>query len=422
MNGLFATQKKKVMVRLKILSLLLLLPCLTSAQTLEDYIKLALEENPSVDAKESDWKAATNQIDIVSTLPDPVVGVGVFILPIETRVGPQILKSSISQSVPWFGTLGQKKRSQEFRAEAFHEDWLAEQRKLIYQVSTLWGELYRIDQHIKIIEENLTILNSINELAQTRYEAGKSTLVDVIRARLKVQETETQLVNQDLDYNAKQAEFNTVLDRKLDEIVDVSDSIYVPNIDSLIRAGLEVHPALLVWQNRANAFTSDSEVAQKEGMPSFGFGLEYAWVGRREDVEILQNGQDIVAPTMSISIPLSRRKYNAKIEQAQLLQLSAEQQYEALYANFSMQINNASLKLDKERNLRKLYLLQIEETRSAQNILISSYTSGLERFEDVLNMQQQTIKLEMLLIDSEVNKYLASIEIQYFTGQNLNYE
>ena len=62
-----------------------------SAQSLEDYWQLAAENNPALKAKFTQYLAALERVDQQGALPDPTVSFGVFISPVETRVGAQRL-------------------------------------------------------------------------------------------------------------------------------------------------------------------------------------------------------------------------------------------------------------------------------------------------------------------------------------------
>ena len=46
-----------------------------------------------------------------------------MIVPVETRVGPQQRVFSLSQSFPWFGTLGLKESAAAARAEAAAQEY-----------------------------------------------------------------------------------------------------------------------------------------------------------------------------------------------------------------------------------------------------------------------------------------------------------
>ena len=75
------------------------------AQTLEDYFKIAAENNPGLLSQYKDFEAALQKVPQVSTLPDPSFSFGYFVSPVETRVGPQQARFSLTQMIPWFGTL-----------------------------------------------------------------------------------------------------------------------------------------------------------------------------------------------------------------------------------------------------------------------------------------------------------------------------
>ena len=56
---------------------------------LEDYVRIAMENNPGVEAARQSWMAAYRRLDQVTALPDPRLTIGYFLESVETRVGPQ---------------------------------------------------------------------------------------------------------------------------------------------------------------------------------------------------------------------------------------------------------------------------------------------------------------------------------------------
>jgi len=88
------------------------------AQTLEDYFKIAAENNPGLLSQYKDFEAALQKVPQVSTLPDPSFSFGYFVSPVETRVGPQQARFSLTQMIPWFGTLKAQGDAATLMAEA----------------------------------------------------------------------------------------------------------------------------------------------------------------------------------------------------------------------------------------------------------------------------------------------------------------
>lgn len=74
---------------INIILLVFLGTSVSQAQTLNDYFKIAAQNNPGLQSKYKEFEAALQKVDQVSTLPDPNISFGYFISPVETRVGPQ---------------------------------------------------------------------------------------------------------------------------------------------------------------------------------------------------------------------------------------------------------------------------------------------------------------------------------------------
>jgi len=75
-----------------------------SQEILNQYLKIAAENNPGLRARFNQYLAALEVAPQVGTLPDPQFAFGYFIQPVETRVGPQNAKISLTQMFPRFGT------------------------------------------------------------------------------------------------------------------------------------------------------------------------------------------------------------------------------------------------------------------------------------------------------------------------------
>src|SRR6056297_2750922 len=120
----------------------------SQAQTLETYFKIAAENNPGLKAKYMEYEIAMEKIPQVSSLPDPSFSFGFFISPVETRVGPQRAKFSLSQMFPWFGTLKARGDAAAFMAEAKFQAFINERNRLLYKVSAAYYPLYELEKVI----------------------------------------------------------------------------------------------------------------------------------------------------------------------------------------------------------------------------------------------------------------------------------
>src|SRR6056297_447338 len=106
------------------LKILLIFPTFSQAQSLEDYFQVAAENNPQLQASYNEYQAALQRIPQVNALPDPEFSFGYFISPVETRLGPQQAKFSLSQMFPWFGTLEARGDAASLQAESKFQSFI----------------------------------------------------------------------------------------------------------------------------------------------------------------------------------------------------------------------------------------------------------------------------------------------------------
>ena len=155
---------------LNIVMLMFLGSSLGYAQTLEGYFKIAAENNPGLQAKYKAFEAAVQRVPQVSTLPDPSFSFGYFISPVETRVGPQRARFSLTQMFPWFGTLKAQGNAAALMAEAKHEAFLDARNQLYYQVEASYYPLYELNEWKRIELDNIELLKSFKTIANAKFE------------------------------------------------------------------------------------------------------------------------------------------------------------------------------------------------------------------------------------------------------------
>ncbi len=123
----------------------LLLSCSTAAleaQIPNSYLKQAAENNPGLQAKYAAFEAALQRVAQVNALPDPTLSFGYFISPVETRVGAQRARFSLTQMFPWFGTLAAQESRATLAAEAKYQEFLNAKNEIYYKVKAAWYPLY----------------------------------------------------------------------------------------------------------------------------------------------------------------------------------------------------------------------------------------------------------------------------------------
>src|SRR5690606_3798899 len=160
---------------------------LSFAQSLEGYLQMAGENNPELKAYFSDYLAALERVPQVGSLPDPELSMGIFLKPMERYMGNQQADIQLMQMFPWFGTLGAQKDEASQMALARYEAFQDAKNRLFYQVKDTWYQMYRLDEEIRISEENLKILRTYERLALIRYQSAGGSEIGRASCRERVE-------------------------------------------------------------------------------------------------------------------------------------------------------------------------------------------------------------------------------------------
>lgn len=394
------------------------------AQTLDTYLQMAAENNPGIQSKYKEFEAALQKIPQVNALPDPSFSFGYFISPVETRVGPQRAKFSLSQMFPWFGTLEAKSDAAALAAAAKYQAFLEARNKLYFDVAAAYYPLYELQQMQEIDQENIEILQSYKNIATRKFENGAAPMVDVLRVDIMLKDSRTNLEILNEKEHALVSTFNNLLNRNESEDVIVSDTLLATEveIDAMKDSLLLRNPAINALDLKTRASKASEIVAQKQGLPNIGVGLDYVVVGEPSGMSVADAGKDVLMPMVSVSIPLFRKKYDAAEKEAQFMQESYSLQKENVLNSLSSEFERTLFELSQQLKLLELYREQITTTRQSLNLLFSSYGNSGKEFEEVLRMQQKLLQYEKLMAKAVAQYHTASARLDYITAKNTNDE
>jgi outer membrane protein TolC len=415
---------KKIIHLLAVASCVFAGSALAQDPMLEDYLKVAAESNPELQAQYKAFEAALEKIPQATGLPDPTLSFGYFISSIETRVGPQQARFSLSQKFPWFGTLKASGDVAALKAEAQYQAFLDQKNQLFYQVSASYYPLYELNRWLTLERENAEILESYKTIATTKFGNAEGTLVDVLRVDLMLKDAVTAIEILEEKRQPLVTTFNKLLNQDELAPIETPDTLVVSEEASEVRKDslLTQNPVLEELDFKIKASKAQEVLAEKQGLPKLGVGLDYVMVGQREDLasemSVQDDGQDALMPMVSLSIPLYRGKYRAAKKEAQLMQQRYSLQKEAavndLIANYEM----TTFDLSQQSQLIALYQEQIGQTRQVLNLLLTAYSNSEKAFEEVLRVQQQLLTYQKMKATALMKYHIALAKLNYLTAKN----
>jgi cobalt-zinc-cadmium efflux system outer membrane protein len=411
--------KKMKLDLIKYILVVLIFAGLIQGQTLEEYFKIAAENNPGLQAKYMEYEAALQNVSRVSSLPDPTFSSAYFIQPVETRVGPQKAKFSLIQMFPWFGTLKSQGDAAALMAESKFQAFLDARNKMYYEVAAAYYPLYELNRLRQIEQENITLLDAYKTIALQKLQSGEGTMVNVLRTDIMLKDAQTNLDILNEREKSLLASFNQLLTREENEPVEIADTLIVTSLpDNAIQDFMLVNnPSLHKFELLYESQQAAEKAAFRQGLPKFGIGLDYVLVDERTDMDLPDNGKDVIMPMVSISLPIFRGKYKAAREEAKLMQESYYLQKQNLRNTLITNFEMISFDIYKKQKLIELYEQQINESRQTLNLLFTVYSNSGKDFEEVLRMEQQLLTYRKLKASALSEYHIALEKMNYITAK-----
>ncbi len=392
-----------------------------SAQSsLEDYWQMAAENNPSLKAKFNRYLSALEKVNQQNALPDPNLSFGYFISPVETRVGAQRFRFSVSQMFPWMGTLNAREDWAVKMAEASFAEFESARNSLFLNLSETWLQLSELEQEISITKQNLNLLKTYEPIAKTKYEANLGSLADLIRVQIRIEEATTQLELLELKKTPIISDFNTSLNRPIDNevVIILTDLKSTSNIN--LDSALLSNPKVSQNQLMVQAAESQIELSELKRKPNIGVGLDYVIVSKRSDVSIPDNGKDVLMPMISMSLPIFGRKNQSQKKEAELYKESLINESVSIQNDIKNEWTKAEYLEASSAKELDLYERELKSTQSLLNVLTSEYSNNSSNFEELLMVQQKLLQLQIAQLKSQTKSKRASFIKKYLSGNFLN--
>ncbi|MFC1495156.1 TolC family protein [Thermodesulfobacteriota bacterium] len=392
--------------------------------TLEDYIEYALLNNPGLKALYEKWQAALEKVEPAKTLPDPKMTFGSYIEEVETRVGAQKYSIGVTQTLPWFGKLDLKGKAaleavnaEKARYEVLKLNLIAKIKKLYYQYSYL-------AQSIKITQDNITLVSNFESVARTKYKGGMGLQNAVIKIQVELGKLDDRLTSLKDSITPLTAKLNSAMNRPASANLPVPERIPDEKI-SLDRAELisllkSENPELKVLDYMAEKDNYLIGLAGKNKYPDITLGINYISTESRYDANPPDNGKDPLVASISINLPIWRKKNdslerNAQAEYRSVLR-SREEKENSLIADLEMAIYELRDAGRKIKLYRETLLKKAEQNVSVNQLAFSSDKAS---FLDLIDAQRVLLEFQLAEKKALADYGKALAEIEMLTAFNL---
>jgi outer membrane protein TolC len=388
-------------------------------QNLDELLQKLVTNNSELKAVNNQFLASQEKIEQESQLPNASFGAGVPLLRPETRLGPQITMISASQMFPWFGAFKTKENVMIEMSKVKYEEIASLKLDLFYQIKEAYYKLTANQEKIKVLEENISLYNTLEQIALSKVESGKATTADVFRVQLKRQKVEQAVIEINFVSQQLAAIINQLTRESFDnEIVPTENfnEIDALNFDSsAYRLTIQNHPKIAMLSHQSLASENRQSLSQKMNAPMIGFGIDYSLVSERTDANPINNGRDILIPKVMLSIPLYQKKNKSVQKEEQFIQEGIDFQKTAIEDLIMRQLINIKTDYDKSLSQVVYYEKQMATTKQALEILLANYSGGGTAFDEVLQLYSELLVYQLDVLNSKLQIKLSVAQIEKLT-------
>jgi cobalt-zinc-cadmium efflux system outer membrane protein len=357
-----------------------------------------LERNPRLARLQAEASAVAQRVPQVKALPDPTASLTWFLLPPQTRVGPQRAAVNLSQRLPWFGTLKLDEQAAVWEAAASRALHEAARISVLKEARVGYLELRFLESERRLVGEDRATLEHYAELALARYASGVGLDQAVIKIQAEITRTDARLLAIASRRAAVVARLNALRDRPQTTPLVVEEPRplrgLVLDAEELRTRALDGRPELAAAQARVEAAELRVERRKKSYNPNVVVGLNYGYVGRRDDEAgrlnpPQDNGQDILGLSGGLSVPLWRSKLEAGVEEGVLTRLAAEEGRRELTAAIDGDLGDLLHRIPLLVEQVELYdhVLMVQARQSLLSAE-SAYASGTADALDLLDAER----------------------------------
>lgn len=234
--------------------------------------------------------------------------------------------------------------------------------------------------------------------------SGGSGLSDLYRIQIEIGDLENNIALLKNQRSTVVAKFNSYLNRSVQSPVSVTDSIksdtLTVSFNSVSDSILKKNPMLGMLQYEQQSLDAKKKMVTRMGYPMVGLGIDYSLINKSEMSAYPMNGQDMIMPMVTVTLPIYRKKYNAMKNEAELLKIATAQNYQATANSLQSDYYQAiQLYQDAHRRM-KLYMDQYSLAKKSLGIMLISFSASSISMTDILRIQQQTLDYELRQVDA----------------------
>lgn len=376
---------------------------LSGTVQLPDLLNYAYLASPAISASKKSWEAFIETFRVEKSLPDPQVAATYFPRPIETRLGPQDWSLTLSQAIPFPGTLTQKARVLESDVAMARIRVDKTVKAIVTKVSSSFYELGYIQAALAVAQANLALIQQMRKISENAYAEDKALFYDVSKALAQTAQLQYDLLLLKELEKTEKITLNTLLNRPPDaplgQAVKVGPGKVVYSLEEVYDLAMAHQEDILLAEEQVNRSEQAVQLARLETLPSFKVGLFYAAIGDPDVPNPPPDaGDDALGLQFGMTLPLWPGKNHSRTARALAEKGTAQARKTEAANQVLAEISRLWFKLENADRLITLYEKDLlPQAISSVQTAETWFRQGQGGFADFLEIQATAYNFQLSL-------------------------
>jgi outer membrane protein TolC len=377
---------------------------------IDGYVALALERNPSVQARIRDLEALGLRVPQVTSLPNPMLG----LVPdtgdmVETAGGMMGGSIGLSQGVPFPSKLKARGKVAEAVVRVALANLRTERLGVVAEVKKAYYDLYATSASLSIARESESLLRRLRDVAEAMYRAGTGSSPDVLRAEVELYQLGNKILTLDQRRRTAIARLNALMDRDIRADVPAPplfDPEEVPwRLDTLIGRATAGSSDLEALREQVGRDLEAVKLARLQYLPDFTIGGAWTFIsnGGRSAVA---NGDDAWNLALGVELPIWLHRIRAEILERQAALLATSLRFRRMRNDVFVMAQDFLTQADTSyRNAILLRDAILPRARQTVAVSESAYRAGQVDFLSLIESWRRLLDVEL-----DYHRSLADLE------------
>ncbi|WP_257670436.1 TolC family protein [Parapedobacter tibetensis] len=256
-------------------------------------------------------------------------------------------------------------------------------------------------------------MSSGGNAAMGSMQSSSGGMVDVLLVQLQIKELESKMTILKKSAKPLRIAFNKLLNREIAAEIVVKDTLepaQLPASLSLVEdAAIQNHPMVKMAEWDEKAREAQERMAKLMGRPMIGLGLNYMLLQPRmtgaNEMAPMNNGNNMLMPMATVTIPIYRKKYKAQRMEAEYQREAATRDRESAANQLVSELGQLVNTYEEATINMELITEQIAITEQAIRLMTTSYQVGRTSMEELMRQRQNLLRYREQILTTLTNQH-----------------